>query len=207
MRLSSGEVQQQWIPFHPSFPKAPGDECRWNLTDDDFRESKEDQEKPEKKYFYKAAERKRKREHYLLGKERGVKRKHQVREDILHGEKLDYRTPEQLERYAEENPIHPVYTTNHFFDPPFLSRQPGYENNPSWPAGVPTSDIPEHNFVHSDDEHEDGKEVRYPTATVEDPQVIDCKWDRVKDVEDTKIFKNLYKTEAHKDSLFCPTVA
>ena len=83
----------------------------------------------------------------------------------------------------------------------------GNENNPSFPPGVPVATIPVHQFVHSDDEHESGKDVKYPTTIVEDTQKIECKWERINDVEETKIFKNLYKDEAHKDSLFCPTVA
>lgn len=45
------------------------------------------------------------------------------------------------------------------------------------------------------------------TATVEDKQMLDCKWDRIEDVTETKLFLERYKKEAHKDSLFFPTVA
>ena len=95
-----------------------------------------------------------------------------------------------------------------FFDPPIFRSQPGCEGNPSYPACVSMATIPVHQFVHSDDEHKSGKDengepVTYPTATVEDTQEIDCKWDKIKDTEETKIFKKLYKKKAP----FCPTVA
>ena len=56
----------------------------------------------------------------MLGKERGDKRKNKLREDILHGERLDYCTPLDRELWSRDNHNRPFPIGNHFLIPQFF---------------------------------------------------------------------------------------